>query len=229
MRSSLNSDSAVRTARLAGILHLATLPVGYFSLVHVPRVLADGLNVAPPVQIARLLRLGVASDIAGQVLFACAVLLLHELLKPAQHRLANLMLLFALVGVPMACLSEVPQLAAANGLLSGTPGEIVTRLLDLRNQGLQLTELFWGLWLLPAALLFYRSRLIPRLIPALIGVAGVAYLIDWSLALSWPELNLPLHHLFTLELTLPLWLTLRGIDRERWEALMTVHPEPKRS
>lgn len=229
MRSSLNSDSAVRTARLAGILHLATLPVGYFSLVHVPRVLADGLNVAPPVQIARLLRLGVASDIAGQVLFACAVLLLHELLKPAQHRLANLMLLFALVGVPMACLSEVPQLAAANGLLSGTPGESVTRLLDLRNQGLQLTELFWGLWLLPAALLFYGSRLIPRLIPALIGVAGVAYLIDWSLALSWPELNLPLHHLFTLELTLPLWLTLRGIDRERWEALMTVHPEPKRS
>lgn len=151
---------------------------------------------APACPVARLLRLGLVSNIVGQVLFAFAVLFLFELLRPINRRQATSMLLLAQVGIPMACLNEVSLLAAAQTLAPK------------------------GLWLIPLAILVSRSGFIPRLIALLLCVAAVAYLPDWTLGLIQPELALPFQHLFTFELSLPLWLTVRGINLQRWSARM---------
>jgi len=216
--------TASRTARLAGALHLATLPLGYFSLVYVPHVMGEGAATTRAAGDS-LLRAGVAADIAGQVLFAAAALCLFDLLRSSGQRLAALMLMLALLCVPIACLAEVPQLAAAQ-LLGGavnpslgasTMSDEVRALLSLRMNGLQIAEVFWGLWLLPLAVLVYRSGFLPRFLSPLLVTAGIAYLVDWAVGLLRPTITLPIHHLFSLEITLPLWLLLRGINRAEWE------------
>jgi Domain of unknown function (DUF4386) len=213
------------TARLAGAIHLATLPLGYFGLVYAPRVLAQGVEAGLSASTAAwFLRAGTVSDVVGQVLFAIAVLLLFDVFRPFGRRLAASMLMLALLGVPIACLAEVQQVAAAESLrgaahaalLTATERDQVSTFLAVRGNGLQIAELFWGLWLLPLSALVYRSGIVPRLIAPLLGIAAMAYLADWSFGLLRPDLTLPVHYLFSLELSLPLWLVIRGVDRQRW-------------
>lgn len=226
--------SAIRTARLAGVLHVVTLPLGYFSLVYVPRMLAQGAATSTPTTAEWLLRAGVVADIVGQLFFATAVLLLFDLLRPIGPRLARLMLMFALLGVPVACLDEVPQLAAAQTLSSSaalatvtsSAGDQVRALLILRTNGLQIAEIFWGLWLLPLAVLVFRSGFLPRLLAPLLATAAIAYLLDWTVGLLRPDITLPVHALFSLEITLPLWLLLRGVNRQQWEARVGAFKPP---
>jgi len=38
-------------------------------------------------------------------------------------------------------------------------------------------EIFWGLWLVPLALLVYRSRFLPRFLGVWLAIDGLAYVI----------------------------------------------------
>ena len=49
------------------------------------------------------------------------------------------------------------------------------------------SEVFWGLWLLPLGMLVFRSGFIPRLLGIWLFVNGVAYLVISSTGLMWPE------------------------------------------
>jgi hypothetical protein len=56
----------------------------------------------------------------------------------------------------------------------------------LNEQADTVSEIFWGLWLLPLGLLVYRSGFLPRFLGVWLVVNGFAYL-----ALSGTELFLP--------------------------------------
>jgi hypothetical protein len=49
--------------------------------------------------------------------------------------------------------------------------------LRLHGQGFVVAEIFWGLWLLPLALLVYRSRFLPRFLGVWLALAGFAWVI----------------------------------------------------
>jgi hypothetical protein len=49
--------------------------------------------------------------------------------------------------------------------------------LNLHFHGLVLDEIFFGLWLLPLALLVYRSRFLPRFLGVWLAIDGVAWVI----------------------------------------------------
>src|SRR5207302_2355298 len=70
----------------------------------------------------------------------------------------------------------------------------------LRNQGILIAQIFWGLWLFPFGILVIRSGFIPRFIGYLLFIAGFG-----NLASSFASLLLPWYrHLvdqFTMVLT----------------------------
>ena len=49
--------------------------------------------------------------------------------------------------------------------------------LNLHHYGFVVAEIFWGLWLLPLALLVYRSRFLPRFLGVWLVLDGFAYVI----------------------------------------------------
>jgi hypothetical protein len=215
-----------RTARLAGALYLAMMPLGVFGILYVPTVLVvPGDAAATAERIAAsegLFRSGIVSHLLSQVVFVFLVLTLFRLLEAVNALLARLMVVLALLGIPIAMMSEVSQLAALmvlDGRVSGTLTQEQIRmhamsLLDMRSQTILVAQIFWGLWLLPLAVLVFRSGFLPRVIGVLLGIAGAGYFIDSMTQLLSPGFPVVSVVTFVGELALTLWLLIKGVRVE---------------
>lgn len=215
-----------RTARLAGGLYLSLVPFGLFSFVYVPSVLlvrGDAATTSRNIMASEwLFRSGTVSHLISQIVVVFLVLALYRLLKPVNKDLAVLMVVLALLGIPIAFLSEVNNLAALRLLGSTDEGAFTSTqlhaqamlFLDMGRSGVLVAQVFWGLWLLPLGALVFRSGFVPKLlaIPVLIGGAG--YLIDSGTQLLFPGLATISQITFVAELLLPSWLLIKGVTVE---------------
>jgi Domain of unknown function (DUF4386) len=181
-------SSTKNPGRFAGLLYvLASIP-GFFAMMYVPSKLLVHANAAATASnIAThetLFRLGIASQLIGQAGFIFVALALYELLKGINRWNAALMVALVVVQIPIAFVNELNSIAAlvlvrGEGFLSlfdKPQREVLAMLfLNLHFQGFVVVEIFWGLWLLPLALLVYRSRFLPRFLGVWLGLAGFAW------------------------------------------------------
>jgi len=218
-----------RTARLAGALYLAMAPFGFFGILYVPSVLVvpgDAATTARNIMASEwLFRSGTVSHLIGQILFIFLVLALYRLLKPVNKDHAVLMVVFALLGIPIAFLNEVHHLAALR-LLSSADAEAFTStqlqaqamlFLDMRRSGILVNQIFWGLWLLPLGFLVFRSGFLPKLLGILLVIGGVGYLIDSATQLLFQGLPTISQFTFIGELLFPFWLVIKSVYVEVWQ------------
>jgi hypothetical protein len=227
-----------RTARLAGALYLALMPFGFFGIIYVPSVLlvsGDAATTSRNIMASEwLFRSGTVSHLIGQIIFIFQVLALYRLLQPVNKNHAVLMVILVLVGIPIAFLNEVNHLAALR-LLSGTDDGAFTStqryaqamlFLDMREYGIGVAHVFWGLWLLPLGFLVFRSVFLPRLLGILLMIGGAAHVIDAGTQLLFP--GVPTVSQFTFafailaaigELLFALWLLIKGVNVKRWQQI----------
>ena len=59
--------------------------------------------------------------------------------------------------------------------------------LRMHDQEVLAAEIFWGLWLIPLAILVYRSRFLPRFLGVWLIVNGFAYLVNSCLLYTSPS------------------------------------------
>src|SRR5262249_25858728 len=133
-----------------------------------------------------LLRLGIAAELLGSIIFIFVVLALYRLFKSVSEKHARTMALLLLISTPIALLAVLGELAA---LIVAGGGRFLSTFdqhqLDslsylfyrLHGQALVIAQIFWGLWLFPFGILVIRSSFIPRFLGLLLFVAGVGYLI----------------------------------------------------
>jgi hypothetical protein len=183
--------SQVRLARTAGIYYLAVAILGGFAHGYVRArvyVLGDAAETADNVVAnARLVRFGFAADLVQATLMLFVVLALYRLLHHVSKPVAQAMVAFVVVSVPITCLNMLNQLGAllvatdpsyTSSLGADGSDTVVLLLLDLQHNGYLIAQIFFGLWLFPLGLLAYRSALFPRLIGVLLMLGSVAYLVD---------------------------------------------------
>lgn len=216
-----------RTARTAGVLYLLVVLLGPFVLIYVPnRLFVTGDATATITNILAheaLFRIHIVAGILAELLFISVVLVLFQLLKDVNRPLATVMVITILIDAPLAFLSvgnEVATLAMAKGagFLSALDkpqrDAIAALLLNVDRQSIYVSELFWGLWLLPLAVLIRRSGFLPRWLGMWIGLNGMAYV-----ALSFIGILLPTRYdtafrfampLLFGEVALMLWLLVVG-------------------
>jgi hypothetical protein len=142
------------------------------------------------------------------------------------QRVAALMVIFLLLGVPIAMLNELNN-GAVLFLVSGSDAlnvftaeqrhALVLLFLDLHALGLNIL-FFGGLWFYPMGYLVFKSGFLPRILGVLLIINGLGYLIDSFAALLLPNLNVNLV-LFTgwVEVVFALWLVIRGVNVEGWQ------------
>jgi hypothetical protein len=172
-----------------------------------------------------LFRSGTVSHLIGQIILIFLVLALYRLLKPVNREHAVLMVVLALLAVPIAFLNESNHLAALRLLANADDGAFTASqlqaqamlFLDMRQNGILVAQVFWGLWLLPLGLLVFRSGFLPKLIGVLLVVAGAAYVIDSGTQLMFPGHATISQFTFVGEVLLPLWLLIKGVNVERWQ------------
>jgi len=213
------------------------MPFAFLGIVYVPSVLVvpgDAAVTARKIMASEwLFRSGTVSHLIGQIILIFLVLALYRLLKPVNKDHAVLMVVLALLAVPIAFLNELNHLAVLR-LLSGpdylralTSDQLHAQamlFLDLRNSGIYLAQIFWGLWLLPLGYLVFRSGFLPKLLGILLIIACCGYLIDSGAHLLFPGFDATISQFtFVGEVLLPLWLLIRGVNVERWSSLAP-HP-----
>jgi hypothetical protein len=174
-----------------------------------------------------LFRLGIVSALLVQIINIFVVLALYKLLKLVNKNMALLMVIFILLGVPIAMLNELNQFAVllllhgADYLTVFTADQLrslVFLFLDLHKLGISIAGIFWGLWLFPMGYLVFKSGFLPRILGVLLIIGCFGYLIESFAAFLLPtyEVNIALFT-FWGEVLLPLWLLIKGVNVEQWE------------
>ena len=207
-------NSIQKTARTAGFLYVLLIPLGVFGMLYVPNTLFVPGDITATVSniLANqtLYSLSIVTALLTQVVQIFAVLYLYKVLKPVSKNYAVLMVVFILLAVPIAMLNENNQFAVLL-LLNGaeffgvdflaffTADQIealVSLFLGLRQTGLYIAQIFWGLWLFPMGYLVFKSGFLPKIIGALLIVAGFGYLIDSFIVVFCSRLRHNLHHIY---------------------------------
>ena len=182
--------STKNPGRFAGLLYILTSIPGVFAMMYVPSKLIVHANAAATASniAARetLFRLGIAGQLISQTGFIFVALALYRLLKGVNRQHASLMVTLIVVSIPIAFLNELNSIAALL-LVRGADflsifdqprrESLAMLFLNLHFEGLVIDEIFWGLWLLPLALLVYRSRFLPRFLGVWLVLSGFAWVI----------------------------------------------------
>lgn len=221
--NSSNTSSIKNTARIAGLLYLILAAVSAFGLVYVPSVIiAPGDAAATAGNILAnesLFRLGVVCNLLAFTVNIFVVAFLYKLLRPVNEGMASLMVIFILVGISIAMLNELNQVAVL--LVSGadySTAFTVPLFLDLYEHGFIIAHIFFGLWLFPMGYLVFKSGFLPRFLGVLLIIACFGYLADFILFFLFPDVGVKISEFtFVGEVALLLWLLIKGVNVEQWE------------
>jgi hypothetical protein len=183
--------SQKKTLKNLRITYLAWIIIGLFSLVYVPsKIFVEGNAAATTANILNntaLFNLGILGSLITQLLFIVAVLLLYKLLNNVNKKHSILMVVFALIGISIAMLNELNNIAAL--IISKAPGylssfepsqlqSLAMLFLNLNQQGIIIASIFLGLWLFPLGYLIYKSGYFPKAIGIAVIIGGFGYVLS---------------------------------------------------
>ncbi|MFC3652275.1 DUF4386 domain-containing protein [Dyella humi] len=224
-------DANNRTARVAGLLYLLTVVTGIFSLIVVPsRVDAHGdaaMAVTNIVSNELIFRLGIASGALGYVAFLILPLALYKLLSSVNRDMAVLMVALAVACVPIYFVALANQMDILS-LVDGdkykqlfTPDQLRERvmlLMDAYNHKVFVSEIFWGLWLLPFGYLVFKSGFLPKVLGILLMMGCFSYLISYFAQIVFPHATIPSFVMLPAtfgEIGICLWLLIVGVRKPK--------------
>lgn len=188
-----------KTARLAGLLYLILVVSGILNLAYIPSQLIVWDDAAETLATIRqsesLFRWGIVSGIIMLLAFTLLSLVLYRLLHEVNRTSAALMVTFVLISIPLSfanllhkidILTLIGEAAYLRGLDEAALQFQVMDHLHAYNSGIGLSQVFWGLWLLPFGYLVYRSGFLPKLLGILLMLGCLGYLIEFFGDLLFP-------------------------------------------
>ncbi|HYK97732.1 MAG TPA: DUF4386 domain-containing protein [Candidatus Acidoferrales bacterium] len=220
-------------ARLIGILVIVSLVAGGFGEAFVPsQLLVSGDAAATAHNITTsgsLFRLGFAGYLIEAMCDIALTLLLYALLRPVREDVALLAVFFRLVATAVFAGTELFYagtlliLGGADYLKVFTPEQLdALALLSLRfyGYGSGLFNVFYGVGLLLFGYLIVRSRYLPAWLGGLVALAGAGFVLGNFVLVLAPAYSSPLLLIptFVGVPALSLWLLIRGVDVQVWEA-----------
>ena len=233
-------------ARIGGALYLIIIAVGLYGEAFIrERIIVSGDALATAANLRSMESLWRFGIVAELVLLLCAVTttwIFFVLLRPVSVELAWLATFFNLVSIALEAAIQFTLLAAlfplgnAAYLKAFTPQQLSTLAylsVKLHGYGFGISLIFFSAYCIVMGYLIFTSRYFPKALGALLQIAGLCYLIN-SFALLvapnfadriFPAILVPA---FVAELSLALWLTLKGVDTAKWEqrASALARPSP---
>jgi hypothetical protein len=221
-------------ARIAGAIYLVIVGVGLFGELFVKQQLivsgdasATALNIAAS---RSLWHLSAAAELAYIFGAVVSTWIFHVLLKPVNRNLASLAVLFNVVAIALEAANKLNLLAAsllledAGYLGAFEPQQLHAAAyfaLELYQYGFAISLIFFAGWCLVVGYLIRKSGFLPAVLGGALQIAGVCYVTNsFALlvaptvaAMLFPFILLPS---FVAELSLSLWLLIKGVDLRKW-------------
>lgn len=221
-------SSTRNPGRVAGFWYLLLILIGPLRLIYIPnKLFVEGNATATADNIAAhewLFRFGIVGDLVCGVILILLVLAFYRLFKGVDQYLSVLVVIFG--GVMPALIIFVGVVSDAAALMIVRGGDFLSvfdkpqrdalamLFLKLRDHQNTAAEILWGVWLLPLAVLVYRSRFLPRFLGVWLALGGFAYV---TLSLTGELVPQYQEKVFTYaqpaflgELAIMLWLLIKG-------------------
>lgn len=227
-----NMTELSKRARTVGFWYLLLIFTGALRLVYIPaKLYVNGDAAATVARIAAhqtLFQFGVASDLVGAVILIILTLAFYRLFKDVDRYQAAFLVITG--GVMPAAISfastanDAATLAMVRGadyldVFSEAQRDALAYFFTRVSFGVTLgSEILWGAWLFPMAILVLKSRWFPRFLGWWLIVNGIAYLVQWYVGIFMPQ-----HYNTIVKYSLPfelgevafvLWMLIMGA-RER--------------
>ena len=221
-----------KNTRGAGILYIIMDVFMIFGGMYVySKIFVPGDAVATVSNILAsewLFRLGFVSLLVGLILQLYLVHVLYELFKSVENGQARMMVILIVAGVSVAFMNMLFQyapfllLSNAGHLSAFNLSQLQTLSmvsLDMYEHGLLITEIFWGLWLIPLGILVYKSGFVPKVLGVLLVVGCFGHLIIFMSTFMFPDFSTiltPIGETVTIgELPIFLWLLIKGAKDQK--------------
>jgi len=170
------------------------------------------------------------------VILIFLVLAFYRLFKGVDQNLAALVVIFG--GVMPALINFIGVVSDAAALMVVRGADfldvfdkpqrdaLAMLFLKLRDHQNTAAEILWGVWLLPLALLVYRSRFLPRFLGVWLALGGFGYIALSLAGVLWPQYQ---GRVFTIsqpaffgEIAIMLWLVIKGAEPQAVDAAGSV-------
>ena len=222
-------------ARIAGFCYLVVIATGLFSEVFVRqtlRVTNDALTTAHNIQTNEMLfRWGFVADLINFIVGIPTILIIYNFFKKSNKILLQIAVTLVIIQtaiIAVNLLNQItPLLLLANETYLNTfqQSQLATLSLlslNIQSQGYAIGLVFFGFYCILIGFVIYKTSAMPRVIGVLYAIAGLCYLINsFTMFLSkgfanpiFVYLAIPI---FIGELSVCLWLLLKGIDTTKLE------------
>jgi hypothetical protein len=171
-----------------------------------------------------LFRSGIFNRLISSIPWILLALSLYSLLKHVNGYLAKLMVAWMMLSIPNGFIAEafnISGLMIAKGELLKSIDimqrqEYAVLFLNIYKYIMSISEMFWGLWLLPFGILVYKSRFLPRILGALLFLGGLGYIVECITFLLFPIYKSsvsPYAMIFGSagEISIMLWFLIKGV------------------
>ena len=218
-------------SRIGGVLYLIIIVAGFCGEMFVRNALiVSGDATANHILASQSLwRMGIAGDLVMHICDVPLMLIFYLLLRPVNKNLALLAMLFNLVQTAVLAANKSNLLTPL--FLSGTADYLnafdprqrqALAYLSIRSHGygFGIGLIFFGFTCLVLGYLIFKSGYMPRTLGVLMQIAGLSYLMNsFALILApdfanqiFPAILVPA---FVAELSLALWLLVKGVSAEK--------------
>ena len=216
-------------ARITGVVYLLYFLTAILAEVFMKGIVVSGDAAATANNIQAhepLFRLGLGTGLIATAWYIALTALLYELFKPVNRSVSLVAAFFSLVGCAIQAFGAVFQLAPL--VISGSSADLsafkpeqsqalALILFKLDSQAQTITLVFFGLYCLLIGFLIFKSTFLPRILGVLMALAG----LGWLTFLAPPLANALSPYVLVLgflaELSLMLWLLVKGVNVERWK------------
>lgn len=221
--------------RIAGLCYLIVIVTGLFSEVFVRqklRVPNDAILTAQNIQANEMLfRWGFTADIINFAVGIPTILIIYYFFKRVNKLLAQIALAFVIIQTAIIAVNLLNQISPLLILSNETylntfhPNQLAALSLlslNIQAQGYGIGLVFFGFYCLIIGFLIFKSSLLPKILGMLYAIAGLCYLINsFTMFLSKGFENPMFIYLavpiFIGELSLCLWLLIKGIETSKYK------------
>jgi Domain of unknown function (DUF4386) len=215
-------------ARIAGAFYLIIIACALFAYLYVRgQVIVPGDMGQTATNIVaheKLYRVGFSAAVIVVISNLPLGLILYELLKVVNQRLALLALLFIIVSTTIEAINLFNYISPLfpftlpeyNAVDLATRKAMASAPIKLFGYAFSVSLIFFGVFCALVGALIVRSKFFPAILGVLMIVGGVTYWINsFRLFLALPIPYLPWVTLVA-ELSLALWLVVVGVDEVKW-------------
>jgi hypothetical protein len=220
-------------ARIGGLLYLTLIILGFFGQFVLNKPVVSGNAAATAANIMSmesLWRLGIAAEFVALICVIALAMIYYVLLRPVSRELNLLATFLRLIGIAVEAVATLNLVAAlfplgnAPYLKAFSPEQLyamASLAIKSHGHGYSLALLFFGACFLFHGYLIFSSGFLPKVLGILIQIAGLCYLTNSFAVFLTPTLANRLFPAILLpafigELSLCLWLLVKGVNVQKW-------------